>query len=755
MSPSKPKYNLAIVGVGRQGMSILEALVPPRKEDEYLRVIGVADLNPEAPGILYAYRHNLFVTVNFTDLLQLPDLDIIVNATGSQEVAHQLNEMSSKAHIILSVDRPHSWENFWDLISMHLSSIPEAPLKIGIVGGGRGGHEVLNLIAEDQRYKSRFEVIGVADPNPQAQGIILAKELGIPTFAECNTLLESNPDLILELTGDPEVRERLTQQKALHTQIIDHIKARLFWDLLGNEEKYLHRKIESEIKLAGQRHWFQRIFDHLPDPVLVLEADYLVEEANLPFLKRFHKEAGQVIGRPCYEVIHGLEEPCDRCGLTCPLPEVMEKGQTVQGLHRFENADGTEVFEEITMSPLCAPEGTKKRVIEVIKDITSGKQLEEALQASEKKSRKDKAFLETIVNGIQDHMMVIDLNYRVIEVNQALLQMVGRRREEVVGKHCYEVSHHLKHPCTDPDHPCPLKDAVATGKAVSATHVHFDKKERERYYQVFCHPLFDENGRIHRVVDLARDITQETLARTQMLHEDKMTSLGKLSASVVHEINNPLAGILNFVKIMQSILNDGSPNPEELGDMRNYLSMVYEETARISRTLSDLLAFSRKIKPEFQLLDLNAVIEETISLIGNQMQLEGITIRPNLDSNLHPVLAVREQIKQILVNLFLNAQEAMTQGGTLTVKTKNLSKEIMIRVADTGKGIPKESLSQIFEPFFTTKKICSRVGLGLSVVYGIVRDHKGSIKVDSVLGQGTTFTIRLPALKAGEEHAAT
>ncbi len=97
----------------------------------------------------------------------------------------------------------------------------------------------------------------------------------------------------------------------------------------------------------------------------------------------------------------------------------------------------------------------------------------------------------------------------------------------------------------------------------------------------------------------------------------------------------------------------------------------------------------------------------------------------------------------------------MPQGGTLTLETKNLRKEVLIRVSDTGKGIPKESLSHIFEPFFTTKKACSGVGLGLSVVYGIVRDHNGIIKVDSVLGQGTTFTIRLPALKAGEEHAAT
>ncbi len=513
MSPLKPKYNLAIVGAGRQGMSILVALVPPRKEDEALRVIGVADLNPEAPGILYAYRHNLYVTVNFTDLLELPDLDIIVNATGRPEVSHQLREQRPEGLIILSVDRPHSWENFWDLISMELSSQEAAPVHLGIVGGGKAAHEVLQLITGDRRHQRRIEILGVADPDIEAPGIILAQSLKIPTFQDYALLLAEKPDLILELTGNPEVREQVIQQKDPHTQIIDHIKARLFWDLLRYEEDWLHSKIESEIKLAGQRDRFQRIFDHLPDPVLVLKPDYLVEEANLPFLNRFQKKAEEVVGRPCYEVFHGFEEPCDRRGMTCPLPEVLEKCQPSKYCSALTILMARMRYDEITMSPLCPPEGTKRRVIEVIKDITPRKQLEEALHGSEERVRKDKAFLDTIVNGIQDHMMVIDLDYRIIEVNRALLQMVGRSREEVVGKHCYEVSHHLKHPCTDPDHPCPLKDAVATGKAASATHVHFDKEGRERYYQVVCHPLYDEKGQIHQVVDLARDITQEINAR--------------------------------------------------------------------------------------------------------------------------------------------------------------------------------------------------------------------------------------------------
>ena len=532
--------------------------------------------------------------------------------------------------------------------------------------------------------------------------------------------------------------------------------------MFKKEEDRLRLRVESEIKLADQRSRFQRIFDHLPDPVLVLNQDYIVEEVNQTFLNRFQKQVEEVIGQHCYQIFHQLDGPCDLHGMVCPLPQVIQENQTTHVLQRFANADGGSSCSEITMSPLCPPEGRRKRVIEVIKDVTARQQLEEALLKSEEQTRqlfrqadKGKNFLETIVNGIEDHMMVIDLDYRIIEVNRALLEMVGLRREEVVGKHCYEVSHHLQKPCASPDHPCPLKDAVVSGKAASTTHVHFDKEGREHYIHVVCHPLFDEDGKVNRVIDLSRDITKEITARTRLLHDDKMTSLGKLSASVVHEINNPLTGILNFIKLMQRMLDKGSPGEADLANMRKYLEMVYGETSRVSKTVSNLLAFSRKTKPEFAPVNLNALIEETISLTEYQMRLQGITIKLQLAANLLPVSADPGQLKQALLNLILNAQDAMAQGGTLTVETKNYhSREVKIKVSDTGLGIPKESFSQIFEPFFTTKK-AGGVGLGLSVVYGIIRDHKGLIKVDSMVGQGTTFTIRLPVYKPGEKSAGS
>ena len=154
-------------------------------------------------------------------------------------------------------------------------------------------------------------------------------------------------------------------------------------------------------------------------------------------------------------------------------------------------------------------------------------------------------------------------------------------------------------------------------------------------------------------------------------------------------------------------------------------------------------------------MNLNALLAETLSLTAYQMRLQGITVERRLASDLLPVMADQRWLKQAFLNLILNALDAMPQGGTLTLTTKNERRRVMAQIADTGVGIPKESFSQIFEPFYTTKKAGSGVGLGLSVVYGIVRDHKGTIKVNSVVGQGTSFTIHLPAFKPGEESAGT
>jgi signal transduction histidine kinase len=233
----------------------------------------------------------------------------------------------------------------------------------------------------------------------------------------------------------------------------------------------------------------------------------------------------------------------------------------------------------------------------------------------------------------------------------------------------------------------------------------------------------------------------------RLLHQDKMASLGKLSSSVVHEINNPVAGILNLVMLSKRILKEDDIDRNELDLFRQYLGLMETETRRIGRIVSNLLVFARQSKIEVIKLDINELIEQTMILNSNLLKINRIRLIEELERNLPLISGSEDQLKQVAMNLISNAVESMSRSKTkrLTIKTYSKPKEkaVGIEITDTGTGIPEEAVSKIFEPFFTTKRKGKGVGLGLSVVYGIIKEHGGQIYVDSELGKGTTFSITL------------
>jgi two-component system NtrC family sensor kinase len=233
----------------------------------------------------------------------------------------------------------------------------------------------------------------------------------------------------------------------------------------------------------------------------------------------------------------------------------------------------------------------------------------------------------------------------------------------------------------------------------------------------------------------------------KLLHQDKMASLGKLSASVVHEINNPIAGILNLIILMKRMVEEGSINSKEIDQFNRYLNLMETETRRTSRIVSNLLAFSRQSKMEFRRISLNRLIEKTLLLNSNLLKIDGIKVETDFDPNLPDLIGSEDQLQQVFMNLISNAAEAMeANGGVLRINTRHSLSEgkLLVDFKDTGVGIPEENLLKLFEPFFTTKKRGKGVGLGLSVAYGIIQEHGGSIYVKSKVGEGTTFNVKLP-----------
>jgi two-component system NtrC family sensor kinase len=244
-------------------------------------------------------------------------------------------------------------------------------------------------------------------------------------------------------------------------------------------------------------------------------------------------------------------------------------------------------------------------------------------------------------------------------------------------------------------------------------------------------------------------------AQKKLLHSDRLASLGQLSASVAHEINNPISGVLNLSMLLQRMLKaDGVP-PERLDEFRKYLSQVTAETTRVGRIVSDLLAFSRRSKPQHAPADVNRIVKTTLSLVQHKMKLSNVEVDARLAEELPAVQCDSSQIQQVLLNLLLNAAEATQSKPQRRVRVETAAAQgsVVLTVADNGEGISPENQAKIFDPFFTTKSEGKGVGLGLAVSYGIIEAHGGEIEVRSKVGEGTTFTVSLPIeppARAGE-----
>jgi len=233
-------------------------------------------------------------------------------------------------------------------------------------------------------------------------------------------------------------------------------------------------------------------------------------------------------------------------------------------------------------------------------------------------------------------------------------------------------------------------------------------------------------------------------AQKQLVQTEKLSSLGRLSASIAHEINNPLAGILTVAKLLLRTFQSGAMDEKAQAGAIRHLTLVQREAERCTAIVRNLLGFARERALSVTDADVNAAIEEALFLINNQTTLQGITVVRALGS-LPSVRADFGQLRQAFANIVINACDAMMQGGTLTVTTRHVpapTDSVEIAISDTGVGIPKEQITKVLDPFFTTKE--KGTGLGLSVVYGIIERHGGTMTIDSTVGVGTTVTMRVP-----------
>ncbi|MGD9366618.1 MAG: ATP-binding protein [Desulfobacteraceae bacterium] len=376
------------------------------------------------------------------------------------------------------------------------------------------------------------------------------------------------------------------------------------------------------------------------------------------------------------------------------------------------------------------------------------------------------SFASTLLEASPDGVMVLDRNFRIVNCNNSPLITAGKGRESVLGKYCFEVFHGSLNPCTGSQRLCPAQETLKTGQPARAIQEIATKEGETRVQQTISYPLFNVLGEIVQIVEIVRDITSDLSERIEqrtqairddlarVAQEDRLASIGRLVASVCHEINNPISSIVTFNKLILSYIRLNKLPPDGLSSFSHYLELCVKEALRCGDIVKNLLTFASQKRMSAANIDLIDLAKTIVILASYQLKMAHVEWETHFPDPPFTAWGDHALIQQCLMNLVFNAMDAMPEGGKITLAGGGVDHEdrVWLSLADTGQGIDKQHLSRIFEPFYSTKSDGKGVGLGLSMVYGIIREHDGNIEVDSKPGKGTVFKITLPTKPVPKEE---
>ncbi len=482
------------------------------------------------------------------------------------------------------------------------------------------------------------------------------------------------------------------------------------------------------------------IFESMEGGVLTINEEGQITSFNhsAEEITGYTKE--EALGQNCCDILR-----TEICEEVCPLEKTIKTGKPIYNYEIvIENKSGEEVPVNITSSPLRDQSNTIIGAVENFRDLTKHKGLWGKLREERNRAQQYLNIAGVIIVAINETGNVTLINRKGTEV-------LGFKENEILCKNWFDlvVPEALRQKRKQ------TFAAVMAGKTKELEdyeNLIVTKAGEERIIDWHNTTITDESGHIYGTLSSGEDITMRKQTEAELIRTEKLASLGQLAASVAHEVNNPLAGILVYVSLLLKKYSDQTIQTEST---EKQLLKMKSELERTTRIIKNLLDFSRQSEPNIRAIEVNATIEASLQLVEHQINLESIRLEKNLDPTLPPIRADFEKIQQVLINIILNAIQAMSDGGTLTIttsraaetKVNGLMKDtVKIDIADTGIGIPEENLSKLFTPFFTTKEKGKGVGLGLPVVHGIIKQHGGRIDVDSQPDLGTTFTLYLEVM---------
>ena len=457
------------------------------------------------------------------------------------------------------------------------------------------------------------------------------------------------------------------------------------------------------------------------------EAIAVFQDTKVLFANRKMAEATEypieeLLGRPILDLIHPLDKE-----LVVRNHIRRIQGQDLPGIYSFRviTKSGQVKWAEINTA-FIDWEG-KSAILAFLTDVTERKLMEEEI-------RRHNQRLEYLLTVAKIGIDIIDENFNVLYMDPSWAGVYGDYR----GRKCFEYFMGRSSPCDN----CGVPEAIDSGRTVVREEVLV--KENNRIVEVHTIP-FEEGGQ-RLVAEFNIDISERKRLEQQLVHSQKMESLGRLAGGIAHDFNNTLQAIIGLSHIALSEIAAGRPSPEELDH-------ILAASKRAAGLVRQLLAFSSRQTMACEHLDLNAIIGDMSGMLRRIIG-EHIELHAETDPDLWSIYADPGQVEQIIMNLCVNSRDAMPDGGSIVIRTSNVRStgafgendgHVMLSIRDTGTGMDREIIEHVFEPFFTTKETGRGTGLGLATAYGIVKQHQGWIELDSAAGTGTVFRVFLPA----------
>ena len=494
----------------------------------------------------------------------------------------------------------------------------------------------------------------------------------------------------------------------------------------------------AQLQLQEQHAQFYRIFDSFPEMLYVIDPEtYEILFAN----RAFHEKlGGNIDGLICHRAIHGLPEPCPFC--TVDKLRKVPKGKPLFWEHYFPKLD--RYF--LIIDQLIEWTDRKEVRMEIAIDISERKKNEKELQTLSQELLELNTELHlqgTALRAAANGIVITDTEGAILWINPAFEDLYGYTFEEVKGRNPRMLKSGMQKKAFYRE----MWETILAGDSWSGELSNRTKSGKEVVVALTITPILDEEGKIWRFVGIANNITEERDLQQQVIQAQRMEGIGTLAGGIAHDLNNILAPIL--------ISSEMLLGREDLDERtREYLGIIHKSSRRGADVVSQLLTFARGQAGQKDVFDLTFLVKEMVKMMQETFP-RNILISYHLCEDPDPVLGDPTQLQQVLLNLCVNARDAMPEGGQITLSLENrdhsgeeascCARGVILTVSDTGVGMEPEVQERIFEPFFTTKEIGKGTGLGLSTVVGLVKSHGGTIEVDSTSGKGTTFTLCIPS----------